>query len=70
MLTKNAVHSLNDPRFLEPLCQRIHENAAKEEGQRSKRMANAGKLVSAVNALREKWGHEFAETTIPYLPLK
>jgi hypothetical protein len=58
VLTKNAVHSLNDPRFLEPFHQHSHENAAKEEGQRSKRMATASKLVIGVNALREKWGNE------------
>jgi hypothetical protein len=58
VMTKNAIHSLNDPRFLEPFHLRRIETAKKKDEKTSKRRALTSKLVSAVTALRAKWGHE------------
>ena len=35
VLAQNSIHSLDDPRFLEPFCQRRLENAQKEERKKS-----------------------------------
>jgi hypothetical protein len=56
--TKNAIHSLNDPRFLEPFHLRCIETAKNKDEKTSKRRALTSKLVSAVTALRAKWGHK------------
>jgi hypothetical protein len=37
VMTKNAIHSLNDPRFLEPFCLHRIENAKKNDEKTSKR---------------------------------
>ncbi len=58
VMTKNAIHSLNDPRFFEPFCLRCIETAKKKDEKTSKRRALTSKLVSAVTTLRAKWGHE------------
>ena len=58
VMTQNAIHSLNNPRFLEPFCMRRIETAKKEDKKTSKRRALNSKLVSAVTELRGKWGHE------------
>ncbi len=58
VMTNNSIHSLSDPRFLEPFCQRRVEAANKDAEKKSKRKAINSKLVSAVKALRVKWGHE------------
>jgi hypothetical protein len=58
VMTKNAIHSLNDPRFLEPFCLHRIETVKKKDEKTSKRRALTSKLVSAVTALRAKWGHE------------
>ena len=58
VMTKNAIHSLNDPRFLKPFHLRCIETAKKKDEKTSKRRALTSKLVSAVTALRAKWGHE------------
>ncbi|KAL3804780.1 hypothetical protein ACHAW5_001887 [Stephanodiscus triporus] len=58
VMTKNAIHSLSDPNFLEPFRQRRIETQKKIEEKKSKRKALHGKLARAVQALREKWGHE------------
>jgi hypothetical protein len=59
VMTKNSIHSLSDPRFLEPFCQRCIETQKKDEEKKSKRKALHGKLVSAVKvSLRKKLGHE------------
>ncbi len=58
VMMQNAIHSLNDPRFLEPFCMRPIETAKKEGEKTSKRRALNSKLVSAVTVLRVKWGHE------------
>ena len=58
VLTQNAIHSLSDPRFLEPFRQRQQEAAKKEQEMRSKRKTKSHKLVSSVMKLREKYGHE------------
>lgn len=58
VLTQNAIHSLSDPRFLEPFRQRQQEAAKKEQEMRSKRKTKSNKLVSSVMKLREKYGHE------------
>jgi hypothetical protein len=57
-MTKNSIHSLSDPRFLEPFCQRCIETQRKDDETKSKRKALHGKLVSAVKVLRTKLGHE------------
>ena len=58
VMTKNSIHSLNDPRFLEPFRQRRIETQKKDDEKKSKRKALHGKLVSAVKVLRTKLGHE------------
>ena len=58
VMTNNAIHCINDPRFLEPFRLRYIETAKKEAEKTSKRRALNIKLVSAVKALRAKWGHE------------
>jgi hypothetical protein len=58
VMTKNAVHSLNDPRFLEPFCLRCIETAKKDDETKSKWKALNSKLASTVMVLRAKWGHE------------
>jgi hypothetical protein len=58
VMTNNSIHSLSDPRFLEPFCQRCVEAANKDAEKKSKWKAINSKLVSAVKALRVKWGHE------------
>jgi hypothetical protein len=58
VMTQNAIHSLNDPRFLDPFCLRLMETIKKDRGKKSKWKALNSKLVSAVKELREKWGHE------------
>ena len=58
VMTKNSIHSLNDPRFLKPFRHRHIETQKKEEKKKSKRKALHGKLVSAVMVLRTKLGHE------------
>jgi hypothetical protein len=58
VMTKNAIHSLSDPRFLEPFRQRRIETQKKDEEKNSKRKALHGKLTCAVMSLRTKWGHE------------
>jgi hypothetical protein len=58
VMTKNAIHSLNDPRFLEPFQLHCIETAKKKDEKTSKQRALTSKLVSAVTALRAKWGHE------------
>jgi hypothetical protein len=58
VMTQNAIHGLNDPRFLEPFCMRHIETSKKEDEKTSKRRALNSKLVSAVTVLRAKWGHE------------
>jgi hypothetical protein len=57
-MTMNGIHGLSDPRFLEPFRQRRIETQKKDEEKKSKRKALHGKLTSAVQALRVKWGHE------------
>ena len=54
VMMKNAIHSLNNPRFLEPFCVRRTLIAKKEDEKKSKRRALTSKLVSAVTALRAK----------------
>jgi hypothetical protein len=54
VLAKNAVHSLDDPRFLEPFRQRKLEHKVKEEEKKTKRKAKASKLFIGVRELREK----------------
>ncbi len=56
VLAKNAVHSLDDPRFLEPFRQRKHEHEVKEEEKKTKRKAQASSLFIGVRELREKHG--------------
>ena len=56
ILANNAVHSLDDPRFLEPFRQRRIENDIKEEDKKTKRKAKASKLLSGVKAIRNKYG--------------
>jgi hypothetical protein len=56
VLAKNAVHSLDDPRFLEPFRQRKLEHEVKEEEKTTKRKAKASKLFIGVRELREKHG--------------
>jgi len=58
VMTKNSIHSLNDPRFLEPFRRDHIKTQKKEEKKKSKWMALHGKLVSAVMVLRTKLGHE------------
>jgi len=58
IMTKNSIHSLSDPRFLEPFRQRRIETQNKDEEKKSKRKALHGNLVSAVKVLRTKLGHE------------
>jgi hypothetical protein len=58
VMTNNAIHCINDPRFLEPFRLHYIETAKKESEKTSKRRALNIKLVSAVKALRAKWGHE------------
>ncbi len=58
VMTKNAIHSLNNPRFLKPFCLRCIETAKKKDEKTSRRRALTSKLVSAVTALRAKWGNE------------
>ena len=58
VLTKNSIHSLSDPRFLDPFRQRQKETAEREQAKMSKRKAKSNKLVNAVKKLREKYGHE------------
>jgi hypothetical protein len=36
-MTQNAIHSLNNPRFLEPFCMRCIETAKKEDEKTFKR---------------------------------
>jgi hypothetical protein len=60
VLAQNSIHSLDDPRFLEPFRQRRLENAQKEEQKKSNLKAKASKLVHGVKAMRDKWGHESA----------
>jgi hypothetical protein len=57
-MTQNSIHSLNDPRFLNPFRLRLIESTKKEAEKKSKRKALNSKLVSAVKELRAKWGHE------------
>jgi len=57
-MTKNSIHSLSDPRFLEPFRQCRIETQKKDEEKKSKRKALHGQLVSAVKVLRMKLGHE------------
>jgi hypothetical protein len=58
VMMKNAIHSLNDPRFLEPFRLHCIETAKKKEEKTSKRRALTSKLVCADMALRAKRGHE------------
>ncbi len=58
VLTKNSIHSLSDPRFLDPYRLRQKEAAEREEVKTSKRKAKYKKVVSAVKTLRKKYGHE------------
>ncbi len=58
VMTQNVIHSLNNPRFLEPFCVRWTLIAKKEDEKKSKQRALNSKLVSAVTALRVKWGHK------------
>ena len=58
VMTQNPIHSLNDPRFLEPFYLRLIETTKKEAKKKSKQKALNSKLVSAVTLLRAKWGHE------------
>jgi hypothetical protein len=58
VMMQNAIHSLNNPRFLEPFCMHCIETAKKEDEKTSKWRALNSKLVSAVMALRARWGHE------------
>ncbi len=55
---QNSIHSLNDPRFLEPYHLCLMESTKKEAKKISKWKALNSKLVSAVKELRAKWGHE------------
>jgi hypothetical protein len=59
-MTKNSIHSLSDPRFLQlqPFRQRRIKTQRKDEEKKSKWKALHGKLVSAVKVLRTKLGHE------------
>ena len=56
VLVKNAVHSLDDARFLEPFRKRKIENEVKEEEKKMKRKAKSSKLFAGVRAIREKYG--------------
>ena len=56
VLVKNAVHSLDSARFLEPFRQQKIENEEKEEDKKTKRKAKASKLFVGVRALRAKYG--------------
>ena len=58
VLTKNSIHSLSDPRFLDPFRQRQKETAEREQVKMSKRKAKFNKVVSAVKMLCMKYGHE------------
>jgi hypothetical protein len=58
VMTQNAIHSLNDPRFFETFCVRRTLIAKKEDEKKSKQRALNSKLMSSVTALRVKWGHE------------
>jgi hypothetical protein len=58
VMTKNSIHILSDPRFLEPFRQRRIKTQRKDDEKKSKRKALHGKLVSAVKVLRTKLGHE------------
>ena len=57
-MTAISIHSLSDPRFLQPFRQRRIETQKRDEEKKSKRKALHGKLVSAVKVLRTKLGHE------------
>lgn len=58
VLTKNSIHSLSDPRFLDPYQQHQKKTAEREQVKMSKRKAKYNKVVSAVKTLRKKYGHE------------
>jgi len=58
VLTQNGVHSLNDPRFLDPFCQRLEEAAKKMDEVAAKNKARCKKKFEEVRVLRAKYGDE------------
>jgi hypothetical protein len=58
VLTKNGIHSLNDPHFVEPFRKRQLECAEREEEKNAKRKKRSNKLGTAIKAIQDKWGDE------------
>ena len=58
ILTQNGVHSLNDPRFLDPFRQRQANAAKKLEKKTADSKARSKKKFDEVKALRAKYGDE------------
>jgi hypothetical protein len=57
-LTKNGIHSLNNPRFVEPFRKHQLECSEKEEENHAKRKEGSNKLGVAIKAMQDKWGRE------------